>query len=201
MTETEKLCGICNLPIVNGRSNQLFHADKCAGIAHNKRCTARSRKKWLTVSPFVDKICLICNKPYRTRAARPALTCSDRSCKNKQQRIRMKAAWDKKTPEERHQIGKARYDRYAKGERDRSLATYYTTKNPTETRECICPGCGEPHMHTFSPAWIGRGTPRIKCERWPHCANGPAFRDGRTTEQRYDSTYGTNWENENGCSI
>ena len=201
MNETEKICGICLLPIINGRSNQLYHAGECARIAHNKRCIERSRKKWLAVSPLIDKLCPVCNQPYQTRAARAASTCRNPDCKNKIQRERMKEEWHKKTEEERREINKKRYERYASQDRERSLKNYYTDKNPTQTLDCICPGCGIHHNHTFSPKWIGIGTPRKGCERYPSCANGPAFRDGRTTEQIYSTAYESAWECSNSGRV
>ncbi len=51
------------------------------------------------------------------------------------------------------------------------------TVDPKAEKEAMlipakCPGCGVIHIKDMSPGgWVGRGTPRIGCSRYPQCVN------------------------------
>ena len=196
----KRLCGTCKKPLTDARGNRKFHPGECQKIAHLKRCRIRSRKTWLRVSPFIDRICPVCKEPYQTRAARPSKSCRNPVCKNKIQRDRMKTEWDKMTPGERRSINKQKYAKYARYDREKSSKNYLASKIPKQVLKCKCPGCWVIHEHTFEPAYIGRGMPRIGCPRYPACVQGPAFQDGkRSGESKYSFTWGESWESGNGA--
>ena len=164
----EIICGTCLKPITKWRTGQKFHAGDCAKAAHNKRCIERSRKKWLEVSPLINRVCPICKDPYQTRERRPAMTCSKPTCKNAVQRRRMKMKYEKLPVEERKKIMKANYAKYGNLYRQRSIENVH--KAESQTLACKCPGCRTIHEHTFEPAWIGgAGMPWIKCKNYPSC--------------------------------
>lgn len=199
----KRLCGTCKKPLTDDRGNRKFHPGECQKIAHLKRCRARSKKTWMEVSPLIDKVCPVCREPYQTRAARPGKTCRNPGCKNRVQRDRIKLEWDKLPLEERKAINKKQYEKYAKYNKEKSIETYNAFKNPVQTLECKCPGCGEIHEHTFEPAYIGgQKVPRVGCDRYPACANGPAFQGGkRSGEQRYSVAWHESWEAGNGSRV
>jgi len=195
----QKLCDHCHLPLTDPRSNQKRHKE-CAKIAHLIQCKARSKNRRLILSPVIEKVCPVCEKPYKTRENRNAATCKNPNCKNVWQRKRMKAIRSTMTREQIKAINKKKYDKYRDLYIRRSICS--SVKKESETLDCICPGCGIVHKHTFEPKWIGNGTPRIKCDRYPNCVNGPAFKDGsRSGEQRYASTYGSSWECSNSATL
>jgi hypothetical protein len=50
-----------------------------------------------------------------------------------------------------------------------------------------CPGCGIIHMYAFEIGWIGNGTPRKFCPRYPACM----------ADNHSDNFYATNYESVN----
>jgi predicted nucleic acid-binding Zn ribbon protein len=43
---------------------------------------------------------------------------------------------------------------------------YVGINHEVQTIKCKCPKCEKIHLHTFTPAWIGNGIPKIFC---PNC--------------------------------
>ena len=194
----ERLCEYCDNPIVDPRKNQKYHPD-CYRLSHNKQCSDRSHNKLLKQSPIMDKTCPICHNPYQTRASRDAATCKNINCKNIWQRRKRKEAWAKMPLEERKAINKEKYDRYSRYYKERSIGN---VRSEAQTLECICPGCRKKHMHTFNPAWIGGArTPRVGCERYPHCVHSPADREDKAPITVYNSAYDSAWECSNSAII
>jgi len=198
----QKLCDHCHLPLTDPRSNQKRHKE-CAKIAHLIQCKERTKKKWLKLSPIINKICPVCQQEYQTRENRDAATCKKTDCKNKWQAKKRREAWASLSDEQRKEKNRIQYQKYAKFYKEKGIGSNCAPE--CETRDCKCPGCGVIHAHTFEPAWIGNPNikyPPIKCSRYPHCVNGPAFKDGaRSGEQRYASTYGSSWECSNSAMI
>ena len=185
---TEKICEHCHKPIADPRKNQKYHPN-CYRLSHNKQCSARSHNKLLKQSPIIDKTCPICHNPYQTRASRDAATCKNANCKNIWQRRKRKEEWSKMPLEERQAINKIQYQKYTKHN-----PNHNDFKAESQTLECICPGCRKRHTHTFSPTWLGVGTPRVGCGRWPACIQGEKFRDDKTPATIYNSSYDSAWE-------
>ena len=191
----EKLCEYCDKPIADPRKNQKYHPN-CYRLSHNKRCSDRSHNKLLKQSPIIDKTCPVCHNPYQTMASRDAVTCKNVNCKNIWHRRKRKEAWAKIPIEERRAINKIQYQKYTKHN-----PNHNNFKTTSQTLECICPGCRRRHMHTFSPAWLGVGTPRIGCSRWPACIQGEKFREDKTPATIYNSSYDASWECERSSAI
>lgn len=183
------ICQECQLPIENARSNQKYHGGECSRIAHNKQSLKRANAKSKERSPILNLTCKFCGEVYQTRAARPAATCQDASCKNRRQREISKRIWDAKPIEERRRIIRERNDRRSAENQEKP------DKKPKQKVLSKCPGCGATHMHKFEPAWIGVGMPRIKCDRYPACITSDE------NDPYFAKTIHASWEQENRATI
>jgi hypothetical protein len=192
---TEKPCEFCHEPIKDPRQNQKYHPE-CYRLIHNQQCTERSKNIILQKSPILDKTCPICRQPYQTRASRNAATCKNVSCRGIWSRKKRKETWASLSLEERKARNQMQYQKYTKHN-----PNHNGFKNDCQTLECICPGCRKRHLHEFYPAWIGHGTPRIGCSRYPACIHGERLRGDRPPIIVYNSTYDSSWECGNGATL
>lgn len=199
-----QLCEECGKPIENCRINQKYHAGECKRLGRLRKQYKERKAKLLEKSPIRTEICPYCKTKYETR--RDTHTCRDVKCKNRYQREKRKRIDANLTVEEKRARNKKHYERYAQQYIAKAKRQYLDDKGHEESQTllCKCPGCEETFMHTFYPAWAGnpKVMPRIGCDRYPHCVNGPARKpEVGKPALRYESEFSVEWEMGNGAML
>jgi hypothetical protein len=139
--EIENLkCRICDTIIMNTRRHY-FCSSKCQKIF-----TTENRKR----KPILERrICIICKNEYDVVNPNQKNNCLNLECKKQNQQNIRRNKYKNLTQEQK---------------------VYYRTVDPkkhkdikSQTIKCKCPNCEKFHFHTFTPAWIGNGIPKIYC--------------------------------------
>lgn len=168
--ETDKRCVSCGRTFVSHNSCKIYCTDECRVNSGNA-----SRRKIAAIKRDVPKAnCCICGSEFDLFYVK-TVTCRDKEC-IKSHALNMK------------------HKRIAEG------ATYKLSDGGQQRKDlerthqlvdAICPGCGIIHKHRFEPAWIGNGTPRKKCKRYPACMSKDISGLSRLVRNEYQDTFET----------